>query len=433
MTIHRVSQQLARSVSRTPCISVLPSVVKSETMIQARQHFPGLDDKTFLDAACVSLAPRPAIEAIEKFLDLTMVCPLESSTHHHIFMDEMRAAARPSCAALIGAREDEIALVESTTHGLTVAANALPLEPGDRVLLSDLEFLQVAVPWTQKKKDGIEIDVVPNHQGEVRVEDFAARITPRTRVITISTVQWSNGYRVDMAAFSRLCRERCIWLVVDAIQQLGAIPLSVQQTPVDILVCGGHKWLNSPFGCGFLYINRDSQPRMRPPIAGYLDIEDPAGGWGEYFQTPTITPVRDYRYVSTARRFETGGTANYPGAIGLAASLRMIQELGADKIEAHIRGLTDSLLKGLDGLGVDVVTPRAPQNRSGIITFTVGTAQQNVALMTRLQERKILVSVRYTSGVGGVRVSCHFYNSLEDIDRLLGAVEELTSQRDVCK
>jgi selenocysteine lyase/cysteine desulfurase len=234
-------------------------------MIQARQHFPGLHDKTFLDAACVSLAPRPAVEAIEKFLDLAMICPLESSTHHHIFMDEMRAASRPACAALIGARDDEIALVESTTHGLSLAADAIPLEPGDRVLLSDLEFLQVAVPWTQKRKDGIEIDVVPNHKGEVRAEDFAARITPRTRVITVSTVQWTNGYRLDLAAFSRLCRERGIWLVVDAIQQLGALPLNVQETPVDILACGGHKWLNSPFGCGFLYINRESQARLHPP------------------------------------------------------------------------------------------------------------------------------------------------------------------------
>jgi cysteine desulfurase/selenocysteine lyase len=399
-------------------------------MLHARQHFPGLFDKTFLDAACVSLAPLPAVEAIEKFLDLAMICPLESSTHHHIFMDEMRAAARPACAALIGAREDEIALVESTTHGLSLAAEAIPLQPGDRVLLSDLEFLQVAVPWTQKKRDGIEIDVVPNHHGEVRAEDFAAHVAPCTRVITVSTVQWTNGYRLDLAAFSRLCRERSIWLVVDAIQQLGALPLNVQQTPVDILACGGHKWLNSPFGCGFLYINRESQARLRPPTAGYLDIEDPAGGWGEYFQTPAITPVQDYRYVQTARRFETGGTANYPGAVGLAASLKLIQELGQERIEAHVHGLTESLLKGLDAHGLEVVTPRAPQNRSGIITFSVGTAEQNVALMTRLQERKILVSVRYTSGVGGIRVSCHFYNSQEDVERLLNAVGESRSPRD---
>lgn len=397
--------------------------------LNARHHFPGLLDKTFLDAACVSLAPRPAVEAMEKFLGLAMVCPLESSTHHHIFMDEMRAAARPAAARLINANADEIALVESTTHGLTLAANAIPLQPGDRILLSDLEFLEVAVPWVQKRSQsdgpGIAIDVVPNHNGEVRVDDFAGRLTPRTRLIAVSSVQWTNGFRVDLAALSRLCRDRGVWLVVDAIQQLGAIPLDVRETPVDILACGGHKWLNAPFGCGFLYVNRERLAELRPPVAGYLSIEDPPGGWGEYFQTPTTTPVKDYCFVKTARRFETGGTANYPGAVGLAASLKMIQELGPDRIADHIYQLTDQLLAGLDGLPVEVVTPRARENRSGIVTFSAGTAEENVRLMQRLQEKKILVSVRYTSNVGGIRVSCHFYNSGEDIDNLLSETKRL--------
>src|ERR1700694_16254 len=124
-------------------------------MLSARQHFPGLLEKVFLDAACISLASRPAVEAISKFLDLAMVCPLDSSTHHHIFMDEMRAAARPAAARLINAHEDEIALVESTSHGLALAANAIPLVSGDRILLSDLEFLEVAIPWTRKIKESI--------------------------------------------------------------------------------------------------------------------------------------------------------------------------------------------------------------------------------------------------------------------------------------
>ena len=396
--------------------------------LNARHHFPGLLDKTFLDAACVSLAPRPAVEAIEKFLGLTMVCPLESSTHHHIFMDEMRAAARPAAARLINAHEDEIALAESTTHGLTIAANAVPLDADDRILLSDLEFLEVAVPWVQKTNGpggGIVIDVVPNHKGEVRVEDFAGRLTSRTRVVAISSVQWTNGFRVDLAALSRLCQERRVWLVVDAIQQLGAIPLDVRETRVDILACGGHKWLNAPFGCGFLYVNRERQAELRPPVTGYLSIQDPPGGWGEYFQSPTTTPVKDYSFVKSARRFETGGTANYPGAVGLAASLRMIQELGPDRIAQHVYQLTDQLFAGLDRLPVDVITPRARANRSGIVTFSVGSAEENVKLMQRLQEKKILVSVRYTSNVGGIRVSCHFYNSAEDVDYLLSELKRL--------
>ena len=293
-------------------------------MLSARQHFPGLLDKVFLDAACVSLAPRPAVEAISKFLDLAMVCPLDSSTNHHIFMDQMRSAARPAIARLINADEDEIALVESTSHGLALAANSIPLVSGDRILLSDLEFLEVAIPWTQKKKDGIEIDVVPNRGGEVRAEDFANRMTPRTRVVMLSAVQWTNGYRCDLAAFARLCRDRNVWLVVDAIQQIGAIPLDVGNTPVDILACGGHKWLNSPFGCGFLYISRNALPRLNAPLAGYLSVQDPPGGWGQYFQTPGITPICDYQFVPGARRYENGGTANYPGAVGLAASLKLM-------------------------------------------------------------------------------------------------------------
>ncbi|MBV8893088.1 MAG: aminotransferase class V-fold PLP-dependent enzyme [Acidobacteria bacterium] len=389
----------------------------------ARAQFPGLNDKVFLDAACCSLAPQVGAEAIGKFLERAMMCPLNSSTHHHMFMDEMRARARPAAARLIHAQENEIALVESTTHGLSLAASAIPLEPGDRILLSDLEFLEVALPWLQKKKDGIEVDVVPNHNGEVRVDDFAARITPATRVVAVSSVQWTNGFRLDLGGFSQLCRDRDIWLVVDAIQQLGAIPIDVQATPVDILACGGHKWLNAPFGCGFMYLNKDAMGKLKPPLAGYLDIQDPPGGWGHYFQTPDTTPVRDYGFVTAARRFEIGGTGAYPGAVGLAASLDLLHELGEQTISKHIFTLTSFLLAGLERLPVTIVTPRGEQHRSGIVAFSIGSAEQNVALIKRLQEKRILVSVRYTSNVGGVRVSCHFYNSEGDVERLLGELK----------
>src|SRR3954469_7657590 len=392
-------------------------------MLNARQYFPGVQDKVFLDAACVSIASRPAVEAVEKFLDLAMVCPHESATAQHIFMDNMRAAARPAVARLLNAHEDEVALVESTSHALSLVAQGIPLEAGDRVLMSDLEFMQVAIPWVQKKKDGIEIDVVPNHQGEVRIADLSHAIQPRTRVIAVSSVQWSNGFRSDLAALSQLCRDRKIWLVVDAIQQLGAVPIDVRATPVDMLVCGGHKWLNAPFGCGFLYISKEALPRLRAPMAGYLSLEDPEGGWGEYFQTPTISPVEDYKFVPAARAYEAGGTANYPGAVGLAAALNLIHGLGQQNIADHVYGLTDRLFAGLERIGIRTVTPRDHKNRSGIVTFTVGDAKANVALMNRLLAKRVLTSVRYTSNVGGVRVSCHLYNTAEDIDKLLDAVK----------
>jgi len=364
----------------------------------------------------VSASHRVAA-AIDSLLDRTLRCPSRSATLHHIALDEARAAARPVAARLIGADEDEMAVVESTTHGLAVAARALPLEPGDHVVVCELEFMEVAIPWLQLP--GIEVDVVPAREGLVQVADVEAAIGPRTRVLVVSSVQWTSGQRVDLAGLSRIGREGVGWLVADAIPQLGAVPIDVGETAVDVLACGGHKWLNAPFGAGLLYLRRDRREELRPPLAGYLSCEPPEGGWGAYFQTPSIRPVRDYRYVREARAWEIGGTANYPGAVGLAASLGLIDELGQDAVADHVRRLGAVLLGELDALGVRALTPREPEQRAGIVTFTTGDADRDVALMEHLLDQSVLVSVRYTAGVGGVRVSCHFFDTEEDVGRLV--------------
>ncbi len=384
-----------------------------------RREFPVLERQVFLDSACVSLAPQRAVAKIRDFLDMAATCPSGSSTQHHLDMDAMRSAARPQIAKLINARESDIALVESTTHGLGLVANAVPLKAGDRVVICDLEFLEVAVPWMQKRDElGIEIDSVPNRDGRILIEDIEAVLTPRTRVVAVSSVQWSNGFRCDLDALSQLCRERGVFLIVDAVQQIGAIPLDVQKTPVDALACGGHKWLMAPFGCGFLYLSEDFRAKAKPPLAGYLSVADPEGGWEKYFRTPSITPVRHYDFLEDARRWETGGTANYAGAIGLAESVGLINEIGIDNVGRHVLALTDHLLDGLRQHDIRVVTPQDRQYRSSIITLSVGDDADNLALADYLQANHVLVSVRYTSGVGGVRVSCHLFNNQADIDQL---------------
>lgn len=396
-----------------------------------RHQFPALEHKVFLDAACVSIAPRAAVEAMSAFLEAAMHCPARSATDHHIAMDQAREAARPEAARLINAAPEEIALVESTTHALVIAARALPIEPGDNLLVPDLEFLQVPLAWRQAPRgQAPEIRVVANVSGTLPVRAFADRMDERTRAVVVSSVQWSNGVRVDLAGLGALCRARGVYLVVDAIQQLGAVRLDVTETPVDIIACGGHKWLNAPFGAGFMYIRRGVWDRLSPPLSGYLAVTPPAGGWGAYFQTPSITPLQPVSFWADARRFETGGTSNYPGAIGLAAALRLINDLGTSRIDAYVRSLTDHLIRGLKALHVELVTPTAPELRSGIVTFRAGsTADSDVALMEYLLDRRILVSVRYTSGVGGVRVSCHFFNSIGDLDQLLNAIEDCQRRR----
>jgi selenocysteine lyase/cysteine desulfurase len=385
-----------------------------------RVQFPALADKTFLDAACASLAPQAAADAITALLRDVQTYPERSATAFHIRLDAARDATRPAAARLIGARPADIALIENTSHGLAIAAAAIPFEPGDNILVPELEYLQVPLPWRQQPQPAApEIRLVPHASGTLPVDRFASVADGRTRAVVMSSVQWSNGFRADLDAIGAFCRERRLWFVVDGIQQLGAFPIDVGRTPIDILVTGGHKWLNAPFGAGFMYINPDVRDRLRPPVAGYLSVDPPEGGWAEYFRTPAITPLQPVTFTPEARRYETGGTGNYPGMVGLAASLELINSLGPEVIAGHISGLTDQLLEGLSRLPVRVVTPRDPSHRSGIVTFTLGDVAREAALIERLLDARIMVSHRYTSGVGGVRVSCHFFNAADDVARLL--------------
>lgn len=393
---------------------IAPDIVAAE--------FPHLPGQAYLNAGALSIAPRRAVEAVERMIDLVSGKAGADPGQTWSEFDRMCSEARRNAAWLLNAGEDEIALVESTTRGLSIAAEAIHLREGDRVLLCDLEYPEVAVPWVQKQKQGIAVDVVETRGGRFEIDDFAARLTPRTRVVTVSGVQWTSGFRCDLAALSHLCRERDIFLVVDAIQQLGAIPLDVKSTPADFIASGGHKWLNTPFGMGFLYVNRGTLPRLQMTTAGLLNTVPPPEGWAAYFESPKLQTVRNSAYLASARRYEIGGTTNFIGAAALAASLSLTRELGQEAIAAQIHALTDRLVAGLDRAGIRAVTNFDRAHRAGIVTLDLGSAHRNLKLAAHLQQNRVTVSVRYAAGIGGVRVSCHFYNSLADVDRLLGLV-----------
>ena len=398
---------------------------------EARACFPGLRDKTFLDAATVSLAPRQAADAVRAFLDRAVLCPERDASTNHIAMDLLREAAVREGAILLGVGEDEVALVESTTHALNIAAQSIPFEPGDNVVVADLEFLQVAVPWVKMVEEGLiaEVRLARNLDGALPLEAFADAIDGRTRAICVSSVQWSNGYRVDLPGLAGLCRREGIFLIVDAIQQLGAVALDAGRLGADFVVAGGHKWLNAPFGCGLMAVRRETQPLLRQRSWGYLGVEAPDGGWGTYFKTPSITPLRPYPFVATAKRWELNGTANYPGAVGLGASLALVNAIGIDAVEEHVLGLAGMLRQGLEDAGVRLVSRPEPETRSSITTFDAGGADANERLLARLLDARVYVALRYTSGVGGVRVSTHYFNDADDIERLLAVVRGFAGGR----
>ena len=390
----------------------------------ARACFPGTHNRTYLDAASIGLMPTQAEDALKQLAHDLVHVPARDTGAHHLAIAQSSSAARREIARLINSRSADIALVESTTHGLEILAAALPLQRGDTVLVGETEYLGLAVPWLPKcKTDGINVEVIPARSGRLLVADFAARIDGRTRLILLSSVQWNNGFRCDLAAFSELARARKVLLLVDTIQQLGAIRLDVARTPVDFVVNGGHKWLNAPAGRGFLYVNPNSLDQLRPPPRGYLNIETPAGGWAAYFATPTIPAVRDYTFVQGARAFEIGGFSNCAGNTVLAASLSLLNEIGADTIEQHVGRLTDLLLEAVQRAGATLVTHPESACRSGIVTFTLGEGpERDRDFLARLWDQRILLSQRYTAGIGGLRASVHLFNNEDDVNRLAEAV-----------
>jgi cysteine desulfurase/selenocysteine lyase len=399
-------------------------------LADVRSCFPGTQGRVFLDAACISLAPGQAVEALNAFAQQMLLCTERDASSHHVAFDRTAGPARREIAKLIGAQPTDIALVESTTHALEIVAASVPLKCDDVILVGETEFLGLAVPWIpRQERDGFHIQIVPHRNGRLLVDDYAAAMTAQTRLLLLSSVQWNNGFRADLAAFSQIAQERGVLLVVDAIQQLGALPLDVGQTPVDFLVCGGHKWLNAPAGRGFLYVHPRRVAELMPPAWGYLNIQTPPEGWARYFGTPTIPAVRPYEFAKSARRFEVGGTSNYPGNVVLAASVALMNELGRDAIADHIRARCEVLIDGLRRAGATVVSPLGENERSSIVTFTLGQGpERDRACLEQLWDRRIVISERYTAGVGGLRTSVHFYNNDDDVRQLAEAVREIRTR-----
>ena len=390
-----------------------------------RRLFPGASRRVYLDAAAISLTSARATDAIAGFLERVAWDP--SGAHHGA--DATRA--RQEAAQLIGARPEQIALSPATSLALNVAADAIPLRRGDNVVTCDLEFMSVVVPWLEKCRGvGAELRVVRHEGGRIPADAVVARLDEGTRAVVLSSVQWTNGYRLDVRRIGHECRRRGIAFVVDAIQQLGVLPLDVADAAIDYLACGGHKWLGSPTGLGFAFASDGFAERFRPSLTYAPTAVPPRGDWRESWTDPAYDPIQTYALPPTAARFELGVHHGAVGGAGLAAALGILNEVGPERIAEHAIRLGDRAAAGVLGLDLEVVTPLDPVHRSGLTVFRAGPSpKDDLALRDYLLARDIVVSVRYTSGIGGVRISTHLYNDETDVDRLLEAVHAWTTSR----
>jgi selenocysteine lyase/cysteine desulfurase len=314
-------------------------------------------------------------------------------------------AVRARAARLIGATPAEIAIVQNTAMGINIVAQGVDWQPGDNVVTARVEFPANYYPWANLARRGVELRVVQEREGRVLAEDVLAALDERTRVVALSFVQFTNGFRVDLATVGRACRERGILFVVDAIQGLGALEMDVEAQCIDFLAAAGHKWLLGPTGVGILY--------ARQAVLDRIDVA--FVGANSMVRRPEYLP-HEWNLWLDARRFEPG-VQNHVGLCGLAASLDLILDAGPPAIEQHVLALTAYAAASLRERGCEILSPLGAGERSGILAFR-SLRTPTPELVQRLAAQRVFVSARG----GGIRVAPHLYNTQEEIDRLLALV-----------
>lgn len=373
-----------------------------------RREYPWMtkSEVIYLDHASTGAYPQSCVDAVASYLPLRQQ-PFTLRAEHFF---PMLKRSRELIAQLIGATADEIALTTNTSHGINLAAFSLPLQPGDEILTVDREFPANVFPWmVRAERSGATIvrlpcvDEVPDQAA--LLEAIATR--PRVKVVTLSWVSFASGARIDLDAVGRACRERGIYFVVDAIQGLGAIPLDVSTTPIDILACGAQKWLQSPWGTAFAYVRKELIPLLEPPTVGWMATE----GSEDFLDMLTYNAT----WFSDARKFELI-TLPMQDFAGMNASLALFLELGPPAIGAHLQLLGDRLVEFCDAHpDVRLVTPRARAQRAGV--FAVQPPALD-AVSARLKAAQIVHSVRERA----IRLAPHWYTTPAQWERVLSTL-----------
>ncbi|HYG77943.1 MAG TPA: aminotransferase class V-fold PLP-dependent enzyme [Planctomycetota bacterium] len=366
----------------------------------AGREFPILKRWAFFNHAGVAPICRPAAEALNLYTQQA----LEDSYVTGNWYGKAETT-RALAAELIHAAPEEIAFVKNTSEGLAFVANGLDWKAGDEILSTAVEYPANVYPWMDvAARFNARHIMVPERNGRIELSELLNAVTPKTRMIALSHVEYASGYRNDIQKVGEFCRSRGILFCVDAIQSLGIIPVDVAAMKIDFLSADGHKWMLAPEGFGFFYCRRELLTSLRPEV-GWWNVVN-AQDYGNY----------DFTLRPDAKRFECG-SYTIPCVLALGASLKMILDVGVDLIGRRIRALTQQLCDGLTAKGYNVYSSRAENEWSGIVTFTHPSHDMK-AIVRDLMSRKIVIVMRE----GRLRASPHFYNTPEQIDQLLSAL-----------
>ncbi len=371
---------------------------------EIRENFPITRNYNFQNNAAIAPMSAPAAEALIAYAREVSEAAYLRGTYY-------RAAehVRSSAAKLINADPAEVTFVKNTCEGINYVANGILWLKRDNIVTTAMEFPANLYPWLALEPRGVRVLRIEDEEGRVPFDRIAAAINNRTRLVTVSAVQWSNGFRVDLTRLGELCKEKGVLLFVDAIQALGVHPIDVRAMNIDFLSAGGHKWLSSPEGTGLFYCKRELCNHIRPPEIGYMCMKHP-------FETK-VEKFDAHELHDDARRFDSG-VYNLPGICALGASINLLLEIGISEVQVRVKQLTDLLVEGLRSKGWRVHSPRTASEWSGIVSFS--SQKRDIAEVRKhlREEFKIVVAKRMRR----LRASPHFYNSTDEIRQLIDAL-----------
>lgn len=369
---------------------------------QLREEFPALSNWTYLDTARKTVPPRCQELAMQDYCrDIRETAGAQAWSALNV------AETREVMARLLGAKPAEIAFTKNTTEGLNIAAHAFDLQPGDNIVLTDMEHVANVWVWKHWESKGVEIRYAKNRAGCLPVEAFAEQMDERTRVVSTAYITYGNGYRVNLAKLGAVCRACDVRLVVDGVQAAGILAAPLSSLGADIIAIGGHKNLFGLTGTGLVYCREELVDELKTPFLKAPLAKDSVQASAHL--------KSQFDYVRTAHRFE-GGNPNFLGLSVLRRGAEFIQSIGLANIEARVRELTTLCMAQLKAAGYTTRTPEPWGERAQIISVPVPDAE---ALMDRLRDRhRVIVNVKD----GAIRLSMSFCNNEEDIARLIAAM-----------
>ena len=369
--------------------------------LNVRKDFPALRELTFLNTAYAGLIPQPVADAARQWIERRAT---RSYTVGEMFAraDEARALL----ARMIGAGEDEIAFISSTTEGENIVVNSLDFKAGDNIVYDDLVYPSTpAIYQKLASTRGVEVRVVKSRNGAATVEDFAKLVDRRTRLVSVAWVNNNSGYRHDMRALANLAHGHGAYLYSDAVQFIGTGPVDVHAEGVDFFTTGTYKWLMAGFGVAAFYVRRELMETIQPPYVGWRSRPD---------------------QQRNSKKFEYA-TLPFGEIYELAAALEYLQRIGLDKIEARSQGLVQRFRNGLAQRKIAIATP--DNNRSPIVSFYIRRPSAEATKMMEADRVRVsfqdLAPAAGTAGQTRVRVAIAFFNNEADIDRMLTMAEKL--------